>query len=234
MMRLLEQGVVEAHDDAAGDLRFAGQLVDDQAAILHGDEVLGAAPRRSRCRPSTSAICTPPTWPLEMFALSGLVRDALTPVALALRFVHAEPGAGFLPGPLLLVLRVDDLAGLDRAGLSGWPPTFGATFLNRSSRAACAARSVAGACDGQVVLPPEPVEEPNWLSPILATMSVGCRPRISAATMAVTVRCAVPRSCVEVSAVTVPSRLMVTRHSFGVHRRPRSRPRCGWPCRCRA
>src|SRR5439155_13339795 len=98
----------------------------------------------------------------------------------------------------------------------GSAPTFGATFLNRSSRAACAASSAAGACDGQVVLPPEPVEKPRLLSPILTTGSVGWRPRTSAATIAVTVRWAVPRSCVEVSAVTLPSRLMVTLHSFGV------------------
>ena len=96
-----------------------------------------------------------------------------------------------------------------------------------------AASSVAGACDGQVVLPPEPVERPNWLSPSLTVMSVGSRPRISATTMAVTVRWAVPRSCVEVSAVTEPSRLMVTVHSFGVPPAA-SRPRCAAPCRCRA
>src|SRR3989442_14933217 len=33
---LLEESVVDAHDDAAGDLRLATQLVDDHAAILHG------------------------------------------------------------------------------------------------------------------------------------------------------------------------------------------------------
>src|SRR5438874_2598842 len=63
----------------------------------------------------------------------------------------------------------------------GSAPTRGPTFLNRSSSAAWAARSVAGACDGQVVLPPEPVEEPYVLSPILVTTSVGSSPRISAA-----------------------------------------------------
>src|SRR5439155_24885717 len=78
-----------------------------------------------------------------------------------------------------------------------------------------APRRAAGACDGQVVLPPDPLDGPYWLSPILVITSVGSRPRISATTMAVTVRWAVPRSCVEVSAVTLPSRLMMTVHSFG-------------------
>src|SRR5262249_51747504 len=43
-----------------------------------------------------------------------LVRDALAPFALALRLVHAEPGAKLFPGPFLLVLRVNDFAGFDR------------------------------------------------------------------------------------------------------------------------
>src|SRR5438045_5579787 len=55
----------------------------------------------------------------------------------------------------------------------GSAPTLGATFLNRSSRAAWAARSAAGAWDGQVVLPPDPLENPYWLSPRWTTMSVG-------------------------------------------------------------
>src|SRR6478752_1762284 len=47
----------------------------------------------------------------------------------------------------------------------GSAPTLAATFLKRSFRAAWAARSVAGACEGQVVLPPDPLEEPYSLSP---------------------------------------------------------------------
>src|SRR5262249_48984276 len=39
---LLEEGIVDAHDDAARDLRLAAQLVDDHAAVLYGDD-LGAA-----------------------------------------------------------------------------------------------------------------------------------------------------------------------------------------------
>ena len=39
---LLEQGVVDAHDDAAGHLRFAGQHIDDQAAVLHGHDLRAA------------------------------------------------------------------------------------------------------------------------------------------------------------------------------------------------
>ena len=55
----------------------------------------------------------------------------------------------------------------------GSAPTLAATFLKRSSRAAWAARSVAGACEGQVVLPPDPLEKPYWLSPSFTMMSVG-------------------------------------------------------------
>ena len=39
---LLEQGVVDAHDDAAGHLRLAALLVDDQAAVLHGHDLRAA------------------------------------------------------------------------------------------------------------------------------------------------------------------------------------------------
>src|SRR3954447_9012433 len=85
----------------------------------------------------------------------------------------------------------------------GSAPTLGPTFLNRSSRAAWAARSVAGACDGQVVLPPDPLDGPNWLSPMWVTTSVGMSPRISAVTIALTVRWAVPRSWLDVWAVTL-------------------------------
>ena len=37
-----KQGVVNAHDDAPGHLGLAGQLVNDEAAVLHRDK-LGAA-----------------------------------------------------------------------------------------------------------------------------------------------------------------------------------------------
>src|SRR5204862_2885242 len=40
--RFLVEGVVDAHDDAAGDLRFAAELVDDQSAILDGPEARAA------------------------------------------------------------------------------------------------------------------------------------------------------------------------------------------------
>src|SRR5439155_12760497 len=79
---------------------------------------------------------------------------------------------------------------------------------------AVAASRAAGACDGQVVLPPEPVEAPYGLSPNSRVMSRGCRPRITATTMAVTVRWPVPRSWEEVRAVTEPSWVMVTVHSL--------------------
>src|SRR5207248_7655284 len=37
-----KQGRVESHDDAAGHLRLAALLVNDQAAILHGHDPLDA------------------------------------------------------------------------------------------------------------------------------------------------------------------------------------------------
>ena len=39
---LFKERVVNAHDDAAGDLRFATQFVDHHAAILHGDHLRAA------------------------------------------------------------------------------------------------------------------------------------------------------------------------------------------------
>ena len=133
--------------------------------------------------------------------VARLVGDGLAPLALALGLVHAEPGAELLPRPLLLVLRVDDLARLDRQVLRVGPDLrrdlleqVVAGRLRRQQRRR-RLRRAGGAAAGAG-------RRPYWLSPILTMMSVGFRPRISAATMAVTVRWAVPRSCVEVSAVT--------------------------------
>src|SRR6516165_2615231 len=39
---LFIEGVVDAHDDAAGDLRLAALLVDDHAAVLHGPDASAA------------------------------------------------------------------------------------------------------------------------------------------------------------------------------------------------
>ena len=112
---LLEQGVVQAHDDAAGDLRLAGQLVDEQAAVLHGDHVRDAdhAGLGSPPAPRRSARRRPGRW--RCSALPGSLEIAQAPLARALGLVHAEPGAELLPRPApCLSLRVHDLAGLDR------------------------------------------------------------------------------------------------------------------------
>ena len=151
-----------------------------------------------------------------MFSLSGSFEIGLVPLALALGLVHAEPGAELLPGPLLLVLRVHDLARLDRQVLRVGPDLrrdlleqVVAGRLRRQERRG-RLRRAGGAAAGAAG------EARTGSRRSCTITSVGCRPRISAATIAVTVRCAVPRSCVEVSAVTLPSRLMMTWHSLGV------------------
>src|SRR5439155_5040201 len=83
-----------------------------------------------------------------------------------------------------------------------------------ASNASAAARRVEELTPPTVVLPPEPPEGGYALSPILTlTVSTG-RPRVSAATIAITVRVPVPRSCEPSSAETDPSGLIVTLHSL--------------------
>ena len=117
---LLEQGVVEAHDDAAGHLRLAGQLVDDQAAVLHGDHVLDPDDAGLGIDQHLGDLHAADL-PAGDVRVVRLVGDRQAPLALALGLVHAEPGAELLPRPLLLVLRVHDLARLDRQVLRVGP-----------------------------------------------------------------------------------------------------------------
>ena len=182
---------------------------------------------------STSAICTPPTWPLEMFSLPGSLEMAQAPVAVALGLVHAEPGADLLPGPLLLVLRVDDLARLDRQVLRVGPEL--AARPSRTGRRGPPAPRAAppGPATGRWCCRRSRSSGRTGSRRSSTTMSVGSRPRTSATTMAVTVRWAVPRSCVEVSAVTRAVAADDDGALVGLRRR-RRRPRCAGPCRCRA
>src|SRR5262249_48216458 len=87
-----------------------------------------------------------------------------------------------------------------------------------------AARRIAGDVPAAVVLPPEPVELPNVLSPICTVISLGFSPRTSAATIAVTVRWPVPRSWEPDWTSTDPSALMVTLVGLG----PRPPPPQVW------
>src|SRR5207245_11135817 len=100
---LLEQGIVHAHDDAAGHLRLAAQLVDHHAAVLDGDD-LGAADdaglgvHLDLCDlHAADAVIGHVSWDRRF--------------CLALGGVHAEAGAGLLPRPTPLVRFIDDLAG---------------------------------------------------------------------------------------------------------------------------
>src|SRR6516225_5855741 len=163
---------------------------------------------------TTSATCTPPTPTLDKPLVSGALASpavqAPWPLACAMPSLeHASFQGHDLPRFLSVTLP----ASITRS--STLDSSFAAICLKKSSRAASAALKVAGACEGNVVLPPEPVERPYGLSPSLTRMSLASRPRISAVTTAVTVRWPVPRSCVEVWASTDPSEAMVMVHSLG-------------------
>ena len=144
---LLEQGVVDAHDDAAGHLRLAALLVDDQAAVLHGHDA-GAADDAGLGVDLTSATCTPPTPLLETSAFSGCREFAAVQCRRPWP-VHAQPGAGLLPGPASCCWRVST----HLARLDGQVLRLGVRACGRSCRTGrrgprwprC---SVAGACDG--------------------------------------------------------------------------------------
>src|SRR5262245_11420938 len=167
----------------------------------------------------TSATWQPPTCPLDTLGLSGSL--AIWPLHMPVPLASSMPSLAqnsFHDQLLLLAESTTLPSWISRLFASA--PTLPATFLNRSSRAALAARSVAGACDGSVVLPPEPDDWPRLLSPILTWMSSTLSPRISAVTMAETVRCPVPRSWVDDSTDTEPSRLMTTVASFGPAAKP--------------
>src|SRR5947209_3150559 len=115
---------------------------------------------------STSATCTPPTPDFEMPRFSGLSAslEVHEPVALACSMpslAQASFQAHDLPRVLSTTLPTSILRS------SFLEPSLPATLSKKSSSAAAAACNVAGACDGQVVLPPEPDDAPIGLSPIL-------------------------------------------------------------------
>src|SRR5439155_20694065 len=113
----------------------------------------------------TSATWTPPTPELEMPRLSGLSESAnfQLPWPLA-SSMPSRAQASFHDQLLSRFLSTTLPFSSDRSSLSA--SSFLATLPRKSSRAAVAACRAAGACDGQVVLPPEPDDDPQGLSPM--------------------------------------------------------------------
>src|SRR5579884_914725 len=107
---------------------------------------------------TTSAIWTPPTPWLETPGLA--LASAAVQVPVALICVMPSRAQASFHDQLLLVALLTILPG-SMSRSSGLESSFGAIALNNSSLAVVAARRAAGACDGQVVLPPEPLERPN-------------------------------------------------------------------------
>src|SRR5207253_2393735 len=107
-----KQGVVHTHDDTAGHLRFARQLVDEHPAVLDRVDVrdldhagfgidrdLGDLAAADLARRHVGVI--------------GLIREFLAPVAAALGLFHPELGTEFFPAPALALGRASHpLAGL--------------------------------------------------------------------------------------------------------------------------
>src|SRR5262249_36790118 len=100
----LEQGVVNAHDDAAGYLRFAALLVDDEATVLDRDN-LGAAGHAGFGIDLDLG---------NLDAADTGVGEALRPVAVAhCRCVLSQPRAGLPPRNRRLVAADSNPSRLD-------------------------------------------------------------------------------------------------------------------------
>src|SRR5207249_3300742 len=114
----------------------------------------------------TSATCTPPTPLLDRpgVQLPGSLTVSMPSLAQASFQAHS----------LLLALSTILPGATDRS--LACASRRGAIFSNSRSRAALVALRKAGAVPGQVVLPPEPPDRPNWLSPIRTVMSLTSRP----------------------------------------------------------
>src|SRR3954462_14730642 len=84
-------------------------------------------------------------------------------------------------------------------------PSAGATFSISASSAFSAAMRIPGLVLAAVVLPPDPALTPYCVSPICGVICDGCNPSASAVTIATSVRCPVPMSCVPSRIVTLPS-----------------------------
>src|SRR5439155_24835606 len=103
----VEEGVVDAHDAAARDLRFAAKFVDHHAAILHGDHLRAADDAGLGVHHHLG----------DLNAADALIGEARLiqfriPFPLPFDDVHAELGAVLLPLPGLTGL-VHDLTRLN-------------------------------------------------------------------------------------------------------------------------
>src|SRR5262249_50105173 len=109
---LFEHGVVHAHDHAAGDLRFARQLVDQHPAVLHRVDVSDFHHAGFGVDHDLGDLATADLAGrhIRIFCFAG---HGDIPVPAGLHFVHAEFGAEFLPTPTLALGVFDDLAGLN-------------------------------------------------------------------------------------------------------------------------
>ena len=189
-------------------------LVDDQAAVLHGHDLVQ---RTTPVSVSTMHLGDLHAADADVgdVLVVGLVDSSPVQMPVALGLLHAQPGAGLLPRPRScpLVLSTTLPGSIARS-------SFLASELRRRSwrtgRRGPPWRPAAwpGPVTGRWCCRPSRSSAPYWLSPSSTVMSPGSRPRISATTMAVTVRWAVPRSCVEDWAVTEPSAAMMTVHSL--------------------
>src|SRR5262249_40225023 len=99
---LFPQGRGGRHDDAAGHLRLAALLVDDQATVLH----------RHHPRAADHAGLGVHLDLRDLHAADAAVGQARRPVAAADDGVHAELGTRLLPLPLLVATLVHDQARL--------------------------------------------------------------------------------------------------------------------------
>src|SRR5262249_49724132 len=148
---LLEQGVVDAHDDAAGDLRLAGQLVDDQAAVLHRPEV-GAADHAGfgvhgdlgdlHAADAAGVVRVRRRCPPGLWVSAGAAGRASVTGCMPSR------GAACRHGILVLVAVFTTTPGSMRR-LPGWVLSRLAIAARKLSRAAVDAASADGAIDGQ-------------------------------------------------------------------------------------
>src|SRR5262249_2732894 len=111
----------------------------------------------------TSATCTPPTLTFDSPGDHRPWADAVS--------MPSRAQASFQV--LFLFLPLSTMWPGSMARSSFLASSRGASFSNKASRPALAELNAEGAWLGQVVLPPEPLVLPHWLSPTRTVMSFG-------------------------------------------------------------
>src|SRR5262249_30471217 len=94
---VFEQGVVDAHDDAARGLRLARQQVDHHADVLHRRHLRALDHAGLNVHAHLGDLYAADLDARDA-AVLGQAREVGTPATYPLGLLHAEPGAGFLPG----------------------------------------------------------------------------------------------------------------------------------------